>query len=182
MKALKQKFNQHGVTLIETIVALGILVIGIVSAVALMLNTLNFSRNSEKTIVVVNLAREGLEMVRSIRDLNRSLSETGEGLADLGVGAKIVDANYLTGELELSAASFSSGSEIKNCLNCTLKLYNKRYYHSAPEGESTTETIFKRMITISEVSANEKKIISEVYWSEKGLEHIFRLEDHLTNW
>ena len=63
---MKFKKDNSGVTLIETIVALGILTVGIVAALSLMIGTISFSQSSEQSIVVVNLAREGIEMTRSI--------------------------------------------------------------------------------------------------------------------
>lgn len=61
---------QAGFTLIEVVVALAILGIGILGVVA----TANFSKrastDNERTVVALNLAREGIESVRTIRDSN----------------------------------------------------------------------------------------------------------------
>lgn len=159
--------NQPGVTMMETIVAIGILVLGIVSALSLMVSSLSFSQSSEQSIVVVNLAREGIETVRSIRSLN--------GFSALTTGDKIIDVE---GDLILENATFSGGTDIEDCTNCDLYLYNGRYVHN----DSGTSTIFKRLIAISDVTGTEKKIISQIYWSERGREHNFILETHLTNW
>lgn len=67
---LKNNFQQAGQTLIETVVAIFILVMGIVAALGLAIYALNASTNLTKQIVAVGLAREGLEAVRNMRDTN----------------------------------------------------------------------------------------------------------------
>ncbi|MCC7356056.1 MAG: prepilin-type N-terminal cleavage/methylation domain-containing protein [Candidatus Doudnabacteria bacterium] len=62
--------NQQGQTLIETMVAIFIMVMGIVSALGLALYSLNASTGITKQIVAVGLAREGLEVVKNMRDTN----------------------------------------------------------------------------------------------------------------
>lgn len=162
------KSDKRGITMMETIVALGILVLGIITTLTLMTSTIIFSQASEQSIVVVNLAREGIEAARGIRDLN--------GFDALSVGNKTVDVD---GDLELENATFDGEENIENCTNCDLYLNSGRYLHS---GSAEQKTIFRRLVIISDESANEKKIISQVYWSEHGRAHTFTLEDHLTDW
>ncbi|MBU4360304.1 prepilin-type N-terminal cleavage/methylation domain-containing protein [Patescibacteria group bacterium] len=164
---MKNKKHQQGVTLIETIVALGILTVGIISALSLMISSISFSQSSEQSIVVVNLAREGIEMTRSIKDL--------DGFSSLSNDEYIVDANT-SGDLELDSSAVSS--PISACDKCSLYLYDGRYTHN----DNGQLTIFKRLITISSPQSYEKKIISEVYWMERGRVHTFTLESHITDW
>lgn len=62
--------NNRGETLAETIIALMILAIGITFSGVLMANSLGNISSSKNRIVAVNIAREGLEIVRNIRDSN----------------------------------------------------------------------------------------------------------------
>jgi type II secretory pathway pseudopilin PulG len=166
---MNKKFPK-GVTLMETIVSLGILTFGIVSALSLMLSSINFSRNTEQMVVVVNLAREGIEIARSLR--------SSDGFSSLVGGNKIIGANYISGDLEIGIAN---NSDIEDCSNCDLKIYNSRYFHNLP-AETGEETIFKRMIIVSDENPYEKKVISKVYWNEHGNSHTFELEVHFTDW
>lgn len=176
MKKNKLK-NQNGVTLIETIVSLGILTMGIISALTLITTSVVYSQTVEQQVVVVNLAREGMEMIRAIREFN-STSEEGTiyGFSQLSAGKYTVGPNYISGDLQLSPVD---SEVIKNCQNCSLSLYAGRYLHGTTDG---TPTVFKRMITISDIGSEEKKILSTVYWSERGRDHSFVLEENLTNW
>jgi hypothetical protein len=59
-----------GQTLIETIVGIGLLTTGIIGGMALSIFSLGASDYSLKQIVATNLAREGVELVRNMRDSN----------------------------------------------------------------------------------------------------------------
>jgi len=61
---------QTGQTLIETLAAIFILVMGITAAVGLAIYALNSSSSVTKQIIATGLAREGLEAVRNMRDTN----------------------------------------------------------------------------------------------------------------
>ena len=66
-KILKQN---KGETIAETIIALAILTIGITLATTMMANSLRNMHSSKNRIIAVNIAREGVEAVRNIRDTN----------------------------------------------------------------------------------------------------------------
>lgn len=63
-------FNKRGETLIEVLLAIIILLVGVTSAIKLF-NFINTQRQvTAERIIATNLAREGLEAVRNIRDTN----------------------------------------------------------------------------------------------------------------
>lgn len=62
--------TQAGQTLIETVVAIFILVMGVTAAVGLAIYVLNASTNVTKQIIATGLAREGIEAVKNMRDTN----------------------------------------------------------------------------------------------------------------
>ena len=162
-KILKDK---KGVTLIETLVALSMLVIGLVSALSLMTSSIVFSRSSEDSLVVVNLARENIEFLRSMRSLN--------GFSSLSSGSYIVQTAE-DGSLSLDSVT----GEIAECTNCRLYLVDGRYEHA---GTAENLTRYRRMVTISNIGSTEKEVISQVYWTERGREHNYTLEIFLTDW
>jgi type II secretory pathway pseudopilin PulG len=68
---MKVKFyNQAGQTLIETLVASMVLVMGISAAVGLSAYALGASSNVNKQLIANGLAREGIEAVKNMRDTN----------------------------------------------------------------------------------------------------------------
>ena len=70
IKISKNKTAQHGQTLIETLVACFILVMGITSALALATYSLGATGNIKQQIIGMGLAREGIEVVKNMRDTN----------------------------------------------------------------------------------------------------------------
>ncbi len=66
----KMQHTQDGQTLIETMVAIFILVTGIVAALGLSIFAFNTSNNVTQQIIATGLAREGIEAVKNIRDTN----------------------------------------------------------------------------------------------------------------
>lgn len=64
------RHNQEGMTLLETVAALFVILIGIVAALVLIISSSSAARKTEDRLVAANLAREGIEIARSIRDTN----------------------------------------------------------------------------------------------------------------
>jgi len=62
--------KNKGETIAETVIALTVLAIGIALSSALMANSLKNITTSKNRVIAVNIAREGLEAVRNIRDTN----------------------------------------------------------------------------------------------------------------
>lgn len=62
--------NQKGQSLIELIIAISVLVVALVATTVLIVSSINASRESKNKLIATNLGREGIEIVRSIRDSN----------------------------------------------------------------------------------------------------------------
>jgi hypothetical protein len=67
---MKQKNNIRGETIAETLIALSVLAIGITLSSTLMASSLRNMNTSKNRVIAVNIAREGIEAVRNIRDTN----------------------------------------------------------------------------------------------------------------
>ncbi|MBI3963480.1 MAG: hypothetical protein HY341_00615 [Candidatus Kerfeldbacteria bacterium] len=61
---------REGQTLMELIVAIFVILVGIVGTVTLAIMTLTIARESKHRVISANLAREGIDVVREIRDSN----------------------------------------------------------------------------------------------------------------
>jgi type II secretory pathway pseudopilin PulG len=87
--------SQAGQTLIETVVAIFIMVMGITSALGLAIYSLNASRNVSNQIIAVGLAREGIEAIKNMRDTNwlRDTLSSG-GCYDYVTGSNIGQSCY----------------------------------------------------------------------------------------
>ena len=70
MKQITDNSKQKGQTIIETLAAIFVLVTTLTVGLGLAVYTLSNAQNSLNEVVAVNLARDGIEMVRMMRDSN----------------------------------------------------------------------------------------------------------------
>jgi len=66
----RQIKSRRGETIVEVIIAVVVLVVGILAAFRLLINSGIQNELSRERVVATNLAREGIEAVRNIRDTN----------------------------------------------------------------------------------------------------------------
>lgn len=78
--------NQHGQSLIELSVAIGIISIALLAVISLVLMSLVTQRRSGNYYIAINLAREAVEVARNIRDTNWLIIEQEEYLDSIGAG------------------------------------------------------------------------------------------------
>ncbi len=165
--------SPKGFTLLETLIALGIVTIGGLAVFTLLQQALRVSRINKEIIVSANLAREGIEIVRGIRD------SAGNGFNALTNGNYVVDSftNY---NLDLGADSPS----IATCNNCRIYFENGKYTHVA----TGSATVYKRMVTIADgnhivcdSTADCEKVIT-VSVLRDGTSIPYRLVEYLTDW
>jgi len=84
--------SQKGQTLIETMVAIFVMVMGITAALGLANYSLNASTSIRKQIIGMGLAREGLEAVKNMRD-----------------------TNWLNGQLQANCFNYPTSTAVANC-------------------------------------------------------------------
>lgn len=75
--------RQKGQTLIETIVGVFLLVTGLTTALGLAIYALAASNQNFSQIIAANLAREGIEVIRVMRDSNWLAADATGGVYDL---------------------------------------------------------------------------------------------------
>ncbi len=181
----KKIINQRGLTLMETTIGLGILMIGVMASLTVMFSSFKYTQQSEYEIVVVNLAREGIEIVRSMRNNEDDNDPNDFNIFDLTENTKykldIEDDNSMS-NIEQKKISDSSVTSVSNCDSCQLYFKNGKYVH---DSNGSTPTIFKRLIKIENTNPNKsfaKKVISEVSWTAKNRTYSYTLETYLYDW
>ena len=154
--------DEFGFTLVEALVALVILTVALGPALVLSSNISSTASVAQHNLIAANLAQEGLEVIRTLRDANwYNGSSFDTGLTD---GIYRIEWN--------SNALIALGS------NPPLKLNAGLYNYS-----SGTDTIFKRTVTITKISSEELRIISDITWTEKGNRaRDVKAESHLFDW
>lgn len=163
----KYQYNK-GFSLLETTVAITILVFAIIGPMALSSRSIRSASVAKNTILASNLAQEGIELVKNIRLNNRIENKQWmQGLSTCGsANGCRVDAK----DLDVGACS-------SNCaflrFDDSLGLYNY---------DSGQDTIFRRIIKTLDINSNEIKISSSVKWSDNFGNHDFTLSSSILNW
>jgi len=175
--------SQKGQTLIEVVAVSGIITMSLVVILSLGVASISFSAHNKEEIIASNLAREGIESIRIIRD--RSWLNNRPAFSELPDGNFIVDpAKGIFSASEVISAVNADSAVIDSCGNCAIYLNQigdgNIYSHNSIINNPKI-TPYKRLIKII-TDGNKKKITSQVFWNSKGKMHYFNLDAYLTDW
>ena len=189
--------NKNGQGLLETTIALGVIVTGIVGMLTLTVSNQSASLESAERLIATNLAREGVEIVRNFRDTNWLPRGTWDQGLESGTdytAAPLFDKTVNTWTLGFTANDLNHNQA---------RLWREGgvYFQSTqetPPGASLT--IYRRLLQLDEICqdksvavsgaqcnpvANPKigiKVQSTVQWEAKGNTHQLVAEERLFNW
>ena len=157
-----------GFSLLETTIAIAILVAAIIGPMALSSQSIRSASVAKNTVMVSNLAQEGIELVKNIRLNNRLNGQFWTlGLTDCAfANGCFIDSK------DLKVRPCSGFCEPLK-FDSSLGLYN---YDSG----QTTE--FRRIIRITSVTADEIKLRSSMNWTDKFGFHDFTLSTSMLDW
>jgi len=171
----QKKFKTKGITLIEALVAISILIIGIFSGFILVTRVLSNINVIRDRLTASFLAQEGIELVRQIRDTNYLKILSGENILwnnGLNNGNYIISAEIgNSGPSGLIPLGQSETPYLK--YNSNTKIFN--YISGA-------NTPFSRLIRIERLSEQEIRVQSELNWKSRSVNFKLVAEDHLFNW
>ena len=181
MMLLRKTFpkGQKAFTLIETLLAVTILVISMSGPLTIAAKSLNSALFAKDQITAFYLAQESVEYLRNVRDTN---ALNGRSSADPS------SANYwLTGishcinvNCTVQPTGTSLSSAVVACSGdcATLKYDASNGFYGYSSGEDSQ---FTRFVTMQKVTDNEYSIISTVSW--RGLvSSQFVVKENIFNW
>jgi len=152
--------GQRGISLIEVMVVIAIIVITFWTFLELIKLNLIIQEQSQRKIEAANLAAEAIEVVRSVRD------ENWDNLASLSTGVQyypVISGN------KWILSSVDPGS-INGLYNRWIIL--EEVYRDANDDISSSGT----------ADANTKKITAYIQWVSRGGTKQINLVSYLTNW
>lgn len=160
----------------ETIVSVSVLAAIAVGSLTLISKSMQSVSVSQNRLIASYLAQEGIELVRNVRDSNWDDSNYpasvnwDDGLPDCADCEMDYTMNVL------ADATIENGDPY-------LKLDSDNFYfYPLSSCGSCVDTIFKRHITVDSISAEQKKVTSEVVWEYQGRDYNLVLETFLYNW
>jgi prepilin-type N-terminal cleavage/methylation domain-containing protein len=173
--------RKGGFTLVETLVAITVLVIAVVGPLYAVHKSVTASYTARDSLIATALAQESVEYIRKVRDSNYLSGQsdwlngldtcmlTGpgqdEGPNDYGCGPDIFDGSL--------TACLQNGCP-------RLRLDNAYRYRQLATG---TDSRFARKVTIKEMpSGNEAEIIVRVSWVTLRVQYTVTVTERLYNW
>lgn len=163
----------RGFSLLETLVAIGILFLALLGPLTLASYSINSASLARNQITAFNLASEAMEAVRNKRDTN--IFQGSNWLSDIQ-NCTSAPGCYL----DISQAP-PYAYTIQTCpaVCPTLKRNSSTGLFNTASGEDTP---FTRKVTVTSLSADEIKVKVEISWLEKISTRSFSLETHLFKW
>jgi prepilin-type N-terminal cleavage/methylation domain-containing protein len=178
------KNNKKGFTLLEVMLALGVITIGLMGVSSLVLQNIQVQDINKNYLVASMLAQEGLELVRNIRDTNFLKM-------DLGYDWKNGDLALLNNDIVRGASiggfkeyAINYDKTIKDVTmswsddNTKLFFYNGIYDHNGLNGVLTP---YRRLIRVYNYDYY-LEVHSTVRWNEHGRTHNYEVVTDLYNW
>lgn len=175
---------KKGFTLLETLVAIAILLIAVVGPMSTIGGSLSQIGTARDQMIAINLAQEGIEAVRQKRDSNM-LARWQEGTLATGYNPSLATTDWLAGlpdcssrecilsvnPLQISACSSANCSSSEKLV---LQDVNGWYY----QGGSGTATKFSRTIKITG-SGDERMVTSTVTWLVGGTTRTIEIKESI---
>lgn len=175
------KNKTKGFTLLETLVALSILIIAITVTFTAAQNGLAAAIEARDQVVAFNLAQEGVEMVRNLRDENGL-----QGIPWLtGLSVQVSDPCYFGKSciVDATTKTFSACASPGNCSNLLQdKNTSSSQYGMFGYNSSWSPTVFNREITLNQVSSNEVRITVVMTWINRSVQRQFKIHESIFNW
>lgn len=170
MRTALSASNRRGYLLIESMVAVGLITVGLLGVVRLFSSSISLNRDVTNRFTASFLAGEGIEVIRSIID-----ESTVQGEAwNTRIPAGLYEVTYDTADLNDSVPL-----EPEDEGQFLLFHEDIGVYDYDPSG---TATSFKRAVAIEDVDPNHIFVRSSVSWTERGGIQEIDVEDHFFNW
>jgi len=189
------KPNKSGQGLVETVVALGIIIAALTAGIGLAVSSLIGSEQTLSMVVATNLAREGIEVVRNVRDTNwlTPANTWNAGLTSAADATATTVFNPATGAWTIDFTP----NDLAGCTadkSCKLYVGDDYAYTHTPAGRQ--ETMYSRLLTLNKVCQDGQilsecppinpqigfEVVSTVFWNERGRDHTVVIKEYLYNW
>lgn len=205
----KLKFSS-GFTLMEVLVSVTVLSVGVVGAITLLNSSTSMIANSNNKVIAVNLAQEGIELVRNVRDTN--FLRITSGVVGASWDDNLVQAvggtnqlKFFCSSMDESISAFPPGSIDACGASCQVYLYhrggyrcysddfNTPYNPPGPGGPFTRDNYsgFSRFITVTKVDTDGNPVTTDddhilatvvIKWFDKGVAKYLTVNERLYDW
>ena len=185
--------SRRGFTIIETLVAISILLLLIVAPLTLAEKSLASAETARYEITAFYLAQEAIEYIRNVRDSNALSGQGGQnnwlqGLSQCApaLGGCGVDSTATPQSAQIVRCTSSNGQcrLWQSTGNPSSPLYGL-FGHRTSGSQGWTETVFARKIEITEIEPNvEAEVKVTVTWTAGSLRtsRVLTVKENIFSW
>lgn len=170
--------NQKGFSLVETLVAVGILAVAVVGALTAAQSGISSSIFSKDQVVAIYLAQEGVEKIRSIRDENALNDEHWL----TGISANVSDPCYFGNYCYVDALFSSTPVRCSGGEGSCPRLRQDSDTDFYGYDIIWDETQFRREILLRSINEKEISILVTVDWSKGSITRRLIVRENILNW
>ncbi len=175
-----QKFSK-GFTLVETLVAIGILSLSITATFTAVQNGIQSSTTAKDQTIAFYLAQEGMEFIKNIRDENALNSLDGSPTHWLyGMSSAPSDPCYF-GEFCVIDSPQKTITQCSGGLGTCPVLRQEASSGLFGYNSGWPATTFKREIQFQQISANEVTVLMNISWTYRGQSKSFQVSELFFN-
>jgi Tfp pilus assembly protein PilV len=184
----KNKKLNEGFTLVETLVAISIFTMSLLGLMSIMASGISDTSYAKKKIIADYLAQEGIEYIRNMRDtfvLYSSDAQNGWNNFYSNLTAHSCQAAngcYFNADNLFSLTPPMPMTKI-TLLACSSSCPDILYDDTTGKyGYAGADSGFSRKIQISQISADEIKVSSIIYWTQGSGNYNITFSEDLFNW
>lgn len=166
---MNKRKNQKGFTLLETIIAVGIVTVGTLGVFSAVAKYSRQSQQESENLVATYLCQEGIELVKNIRDTNWVTAASWKAGID---GVTPACSSGCEGDYSSTSLTQWSSSGNNLYIQSSTGLYGYTY------SSGDTKTPYTRKITINPVGDDELDVIVDVYWES----YTTTVKENIFNW
>lgn len=169
------KFSSRGFTIVETLVAIAVLVTAVIGTMTAVQTGISSYTHSKEQVVAFYLAQEGFEQIRNIRDENSLRGESWlTGIAGDSSDPCYFGNKCMVSPVETTVATRCNG----DCPKLRQDPDDAFYGYNA----IWPETNYRREIEITSVNQNEIAVTVTIYWNKGILNRQFKARENILNW
>jgi prepilin-type N-terminal cleavage/methylation domain-containing protein len=164
---------KKGFSIIEVLIAISIISIGLVGLLTLMNSNISANSVNKNKIVAAQLAQEGAELTRKIRDTNWLVPQNWD--TNLATGTYIIDYLHVPTDPLAAVTDISDPASI---LKISVTGSNIGYYQHVAGPNSS----FRRIIQISDRTTESLKVTCTVSYQKSLNKYEYTAISYLYNW